>query len=560
MNGVIYTLHLLEPVLANSLAGDANSAQSLPYIPGGLVRGALASKWLGGKTLEANSPDEATFRRLFVQPVTRYLHAYPANGEQRALPTPLSWHQKKNKPDDNVYDRAFGEPVGENGEPMDDLRLAKFKFYHSVAAGRADYFDTGRQVHIHTQRDAVLGRAARGRGAVYRYESLPAGTRWRGVILTETADDAKTLLKLLTDPGYLSVGKARTAGYGRARLEAASLDENWRERPRSDIWTTTTEEEELEDDNPPQEIEPPETLSQFWLVCLSPLLARDASGQPGPDPTQALSARLGAPVTVERAFRRGEIVGGFNRRWGTYLPQAVAAAAGSVFQCVTTTPVEWATLVALSETGLGERRGEGFGRVAVEWQGVAEWEVSKHGDESFDVDEAALAEEDQRLAQLMLGRMLRRQLDEGLIATGQHLQLRHRETAPSPSQVSRWQVLVRNALATVAGDKSLAAQELAKVATFAQRERDRNSRAWQKMNRARLREGASPGPRLTDWLDELLNGKRSIWAVIYEKKSPKMTLGNTVFEADESMRVEYTLRLIDAVLRNVRDAATEVNR
>lgn len=95
MNGVIYTLHLLEPVLANSLAGDANSAQSLPYIPGGLVRGALASKWLGGKTLEANSPDEATFRRLFVQPVTRYLHAYPANGEQRALPTPLSWHQKE---------------------------------------------------------------------------------------------------------------------------------------------------------------------------------------------------------------------------------------------------------------------------------------------------------------------------------------------------------------------------------------------------------------------------------------------------------------------------------
>ena len=38
MNGVRYTLRLLEPVLANSLAGDANSAQTVPYIPGGLVR------------------------------------------------------------------------------------------------------------------------------------------------------------------------------------------------------------------------------------------------------------------------------------------------------------------------------------------------------------------------------------------------------------------------------------------------------------------------------------------------------------------------------------------
>ena len=43
MNGLLYTLRTLEPVLANSLGGDANSAQSLPYVPGGLVRGALAA-------------------------------------------------------------------------------------------------------------------------------------------------------------------------------------------------------------------------------------------------------------------------------------------------------------------------------------------------------------------------------------------------------------------------------------------------------------------------------------------------------------------------------------
>ena len=41
MPGFTYVLELLEPLLANSLAGDANSAQSLPYVPGSLIRGAL---------------------------------------------------------------------------------------------------------------------------------------------------------------------------------------------------------------------------------------------------------------------------------------------------------------------------------------------------------------------------------------------------------------------------------------------------------------------------------------------------------------------------------------
>ena len=49
MKGLKYTLILEEPVLANSLAGDTNSARSLPYIPGGLIRGALVNAYMGKK-------------------------------------------------------------------------------------------------------------------------------------------------------------------------------------------------------------------------------------------------------------------------------------------------------------------------------------------------------------------------------------------------------------------------------------------------------------------------------------------------------------------------------
>ena len=47
MDGFTYTLTLQEPVLANSLGGDPNSANSLFYIPGGLVRGAAINAYNG---------------------------------------------------------------------------------------------------------------------------------------------------------------------------------------------------------------------------------------------------------------------------------------------------------------------------------------------------------------------------------------------------------------------------------------------------------------------------------------------------------------------------------
>jgi CRISPR-associated protein Csx10 len=72
MNGLLYTLTLEEPVLANSLGGEPNSARSLFYIPGGLVRGAAINAYPGDK----DAADD-TFRRLFLDGRTRYLNAYP---------------------------------------------------------------------------------------------------------------------------------------------------------------------------------------------------------------------------------------------------------------------------------------------------------------------------------------------------------------------------------------------------------------------------------------------------------------------------------------------------
>ncbi len=60
------------------------------------------------------------------------------------------------------------------------------------------------------------------------------------------------------------------------------------------------------------------------------------------------------------AFR---LVGGYNRAWGLQLPQVLALRAGSILVMEAQQTIPHADLLAIEQTGLGERRTEGFGRV-----------------------------------------------------------------------------------------------------------------------------------------------------------------------------------------------------
>lgn len=572
MNGLKYTLQLLEPVLANSLAGDTNSATSLPYIPGGLVRGMLAHAWLGGRSLTPNSSEEETFRRLFVRPDTRYLNAYEEIEGQRALPTPLSWRASKGRPEADgfpVYDLALELP------DKDDLETVEFKFNHRPAANVIYYVSSLRQVHIHTQRDAVLGRAIAGRGAVYRYESLPAGTHWHGIILTENPDDVETLASLLTNTS-ISLGKARSAGYGRALAESVEpVESDWREMNLHSVETSRSraydDEEEEEDLQTTPPI--PSSLSQFRLVFLSPALVRDEAGQFSLDPQTALQTRMGRQIEIAAAFRQADLVGGFNRRWGNHVPQQIAIAAGSVFVCRAPTPIEWTLLAQLETTGVGERRGEGFGRIAVEWSEPVSLSAFKtERAKPPAADRLPLSPPAEALARMMMRRMLRRRLDEGLQRAAHNYKV---ISPPAPSQIGRWRVIVRNALAE---QNAANPPHLDGLRAFADRERKRNSRAWQRMNNTRLQllgqdDQRQTAWRMTAWIDALLSASPdteeakpnvdksrhlTLWRLIAgQENAPQQTLGTLVETADEALRAEYTLRLIDEVLQIARDAAVE---
>lgn len=502
--GFIYTLTLQEPVLASSLGGEPNSANSLYYIPGGAIRGAAILAY--GSEDNAAEPN---FQRLFLNGKTRFLNAYPLMNQTRALPTPLSW-QVKRKPAPGEEKKVYKDTA--SAPDNVDTKSAPFSFWqlNDLAIYSAD---EKWQVNIHTQRDAIRGRATTEAGAVYRYISLPAGMKLQGAVITQDAADAKQIEALLKGKTIL-LGKARTAGYGHAKVDTAPMPENWRE------------------------LDQPFSASEtFTLTLLSPMLVRNERGQFSLDIEPALTARLGVTPEIEKTERHAEIIGGFNRKWGLPLPQVNAIAAGSVFKVNAKVTAE--KLLELESTGIGERRAEGFGRVAINLVTPDEMEWKSCEPDLTPLAEGSIAADDP-LAKLMLTRLLRRDLDEQILhcareATKAYLDKNNTTTIPN-SQLLRWRVIVRDALEK---------RDIPRLQTFANESKDKSG--WKKMEKAKINFN-SQLYRLTDWIEALLKNPELLDQAWENSIPPERKIGRNFCQLDEGLNAEYRLRLIDAVL------------
>ncbi len=489
MNGFTYTLTLHEPVLANSLGGEPNSANSLFYIPGGLVRGAAINTYKGIK-----DSGDSDFRRLFLDGSVRFLNAYPMTGNERSLPTPLKYKKPK----------YFS---GSEFSILEDKAIQSL--------------EEAWQINVHTQRDAEAGHATEKAGAVYRYISLPAGLVLQGAVLTCNQQDADKLESLLKDKIIL-LGKARTAGYGTVHVATTSLA--------------------LKENGAPTV----GTVSSFTITLLSPAIVRDEHGQPALDISCALSARLGVDVKIidEETYQRAEIVGGFNRTWGLPLPQVTAIAAGSFFKIEAS--VIASKLTDLQETGIGERRAEGFGRLAINlpvleitedtlWHKPVEASME-------DLAKSKIAPVENATAKLMVKRLARKDLDEKVIHSARMMTEDYQGKIPN-SQLSRWRVIVRSVLDKKDEQGNRTLQTLKTFLT-----ESKGKTGWKKMEKARLNISDKEHPRLTEWMEEWLEKPAKLFDVLKIRPDYQFALGSSSFKFNDELNLEYRLRLLDAVL------------
>lgn len=450
MIAITYTLELEQPLLAVGPEGDPNTASSMPYVPGSLIRGALAARYLEQKGPQVGQE----FTRFFLNGAVRYLNAYPefvepANGGHRSLPAPAPWAREKDVDPHSELERVYPqteEVVDDDGNHLPRLPQSLGKaFVHAyVATANGNSYvevngpTVAYEIAIHTARNRQYGRAIEGddSSAVFRYRALARGQRYVGVIVVSNPNDASTIYGLLASNAPMFLGGSHTAGYGRVTVHPNPLDEvlantGWRE--------LAGELKAIPADEP------------FLVYLTSDAVLRDPkTGQPTVDICPFLPAETSGKkviYSVKQAFVKPIWVGGFNRTWELPLPQEWAVEKGSAWLVSADQSLSATDLQAIEQKGIGARTAEGFGSVVFRpaWPKGTLY-LRRRGGEEAAVSTArfpALRGDAARLLSEMRQRLARHELDRFLVIAAQKKTERPPRGRLSKSQLGRLRLRLR---------------------------------------------------------------------------------------------------------------------
>jgi CRISPR-associated protein Csx10 len=428
MKYIILTLETQQPVLATSFQGDPNSDVSYSYITGSMIRGAIIGRYMRQHQLSELDLNNEKVKRLFFDAnSTRYLNAYLLSQEKkRTLPLPLSWFKDK---DDELKEDSSIPVYDFSIDRGDDPKTPKSVggYFWAKERGSVKLYKEKRRINVHNFRDRKKGRSTDNQGELFRYDALDAGQTFQSVILCEDEEDeyVTTIQMLLVTEPNIWLGGSQSAGYGHTKIIDLKTLDSWDE-----IGV------------PAEDREQDEKLS---ITLLSDALLRNEWGQPVADPIlikqaveELLNISLPKPSNI---FASSTLIGGFNRKWGLPLPQVPALVAGSaiVFEGI---EINKAQIEQLEANGIGERREDGFGRVAVNWLQEKQFQASLPNSSSSN-NLPSLDSKSRLLAEQMAERIVRNKLEQQLQKQLSYLVLKGDITN---SQLSRLESVARQGL------------------------------------------------------------------------------------------------------------------
>lgn len=315
-------LTLRQPAQMGSKARRDNVLSTLEYIPGSVVRGALAAGWLARHGVSRpGTREREEFLTLFEGGV-RYGALLRNGTEFMSLAVVGHKYDPEDSCSDVDYDRAMGDKpplyCPDCGSPLEQRRGL-----------------TGeREVPRRRTSVAISPAGTAVERALFTRETLSAGQVFRGTV---TAPDDR-LLGILGCLGSVRVGGRRTT-HGLADITLTAEG-------------ATPVPQRRHDD-------------MLVVRLRSPGIFTDEYGRPSRDPSgQELTEALGVGASVMQRWTRWEQAGGWHVASGLPKQQELTVAAGSTYIISTERPVADTALARLAERGLGLRRHEGFGDLA----------------------------------------------------------------------------------------------------------------------------------------------------------------------------------------------------
>lgn len=504
MKALTFLLDLQEPVLATQPhSGEPNSAVSFPFIPGSMLRGALISAYLRDKQAENLLEDQKAWELFFGDSVF-FLNAYLAypQTQERMLPTPRSLFAAK---DEASSDRATLYDFSvEIDSAVEQPKPPLHGDFSHISDGTTSLTNPTMQMNVHNASEN-RNRKREGESQVYRYEALAAGQALAGVILAREKDHLESLQSLLEDK-LIMLGGSHTGGYGRVAISDLRIKSDWKEYQAE-----------------------PALNDSVIITLLSDAILRDEQhGNITASFFQALG--INRPIQDERyrTFYDVGLVGGFNRKWGLPLPQSWAIKAGSVFR-LPSADLDEGKLEELIEMGVGYRRNEGFGRLAINWHTQAtRTRLPLPSIQVFPAEQ--LSQRSKELAGQMAIRRLRTDLERSLVRAITRYRGKF-QNLPSPSQLSRVRLAARQAL-------------LKEDAQFIPNHMDALTGAKTDWQAAKI-----DGTSLFEWVKQTSQLSEKRFIEVFELSEGLPQIGGVEAQLGPTLRTEYCARLVDGVMK-----------
>jgi CRISPR-associated protein Csx10 len=318
---------------------SGNQIAGLPFVPGSTVRGALAARWRG-------DPGAEDFQRCFLSGAIRFGFLHPPLPAGADLPVPLSLHTCKLRPGRRAELRhGLIDLLYHPDEERCRECASRLVAWDATQAGELPTL----ALSPHNRVDPVSQTV--GEAGLFAYETLPEGTRLRGLLRAATPGD---LERLLAGAG-LALGSQFSLRAGRRKGSLGHLDCTLAAVPGGGLAAPLPELAPLPAPWPEG--------AALRIDLLTPAIVRDARLR---FRRHLLPADFGlARAEFDACFAAGSTIAGWNS--AHRLPKADALAVAARSSCLLEDPTaeERAALSRAAATGIGERREEGFGAFAL---------------------------------------------------------------------------------------------------------------------------------------------------------------------------------------------------
>jgi CRISPR-associated protein Csx10 len=327
-----YKITTLSSILFSKESGDRNMTETVDYIPGRVILGIFAGRYIYKNKSGNNAHEDKIFKTLFLKDNISFSNAYlKPEDNKKFLPTPLSiQNEKENK--DSVYDLLFKTVE-------DDYIQTKYSGgYSSLDENYISNISVDKSLNFHHARDVETGTSKE--GIIFNYESINKDQLFEGYITGED-ELINTFLEIFEKEFIAYTGRSRTSQYGKIRIEFFA---------------------------PEKIITNIESQKKTSITFLSNVIIYNDYGTSECNRESLenyLKRKISNDIIISKSFIKPIRVDNYISIWKLKKPSENCFVAGTCFLLEGIKESDLDKLKELENYGIGERRNEGFGKIAI---------------------------------------------------------------------------------------------------------------------------------------------------------------------------------------------------